>query len=142
MREVPVNLLAILIAGAVNMVIGFLWYSPMLFGKSWIKLSKISMEDMKKGQREMQKLYGLSFLVSLLAAFVLLHFITYAGEYYNQFGISLGVTSAIWTWLGFIMPVQLTDWIFQKKPFKLFLINTGYQLAAVLGMGIVLSMWK
>ena len=37
--------------------------------------------------------------------------------------------------------VQLTDALFGKKPFKLYLINTGYQLACFLAMGAILAVW-
>lgn len=54
----------------------------------------------------------------------------------------IGITSAFWMWLGFIMPVQATDVLFSKKPFKLFAINTCYQLASLLGMGIVIGLLR
>ncbi len=46
-----VNLLAVLGAAVLNMVLGALWYSPMLFGSSWMKemkTNKKEMEEMKK----------------------------------------------------------------------------------------------
>lgn len=44
-------------------------------------------------------------------------------------------------WLGFVMPVQVTTTIFSdKKNWKLFAIDTGYQLVSLLGMGLVLGM--
>jgi hypothetical protein len=42
-------------------------------------------------------------------------------------------------WLGFVATVQLTDTLFGRKPFKLFLINTGYQLTCYLVMGAILA---
>jgi hypothetical protein len=44
-------------------------------------------------------------------------------------------------WLGFVMIVQLTDKLFGKRPMKLFLINTGYQLVCYLAMGTILGKW-
>lgn len=43
-----VNLVAVLVAGVVDMVIGALWYSPVLFAKSWMRLIGKKEEDMKK----------------------------------------------------------------------------------------------
>jgi len=44
-------------------------------------------------------------------------------------------------WLAFVMTVQLTDKLFTNRPTKLFLINTGYQLACYLAMGAILGKW-
>jgi hypothetical protein len=49
------NLLAILVAGVSTMVVGFLWYSPLLFAKPWVREmgydlnDKAKMEEMRKG---------------------------------------------------------------------------------------------
>ena len=42
-------------------------------------------------------------------------------------------------WLAFVMTVQLTDKLLTNRPMKLFLINTGYQLACYLVMGAILG---
>jgi hypothetical protein len=44
-------------------------------------------------------------------------------------------------WAAFVMTVQLTDKLFTNKPWNLFLINTGYQLACYLAMGAILGKW-
>lgn len=38
------------------------------------------------------------------------------------------------------MPVQLTEQIFGDKKWKLFGINTGYQLVAVAAMAVVIAL--
>ena len=69
-----VNLWAVLGAAAATMVIGFLWYSPFLFGRPWMVLMGND-PNHKAKIAEMQKkagpLYGISMLASLLAALVL-----------------------------------------------------------------------
>jgi len=40
-----------------------------------------------------------------------------------------------------VSTVQLTDALFNKKPFKLYAINTGYQLVCYLVMGTILAAW-
>lgn len=139
MPVIPVNWLAILVAAVISMVIGFLWYSPSLFGNQWIKLSGFTKEKMKGST--MGKIYGISFVVSLVTAFILTHALVFAGSFLGTKGVNLGLMTGFWNWLGFIMPVQLTGWLFERKPFNLFLINTGYQLASLVGMGIVLALW-
>lgn len=122
-----INLLAVLLAAVASMVVGFAWYSPMLFGKPWMKLMGIKSADMKSAQKKMMPMYGLSFLGALLMAFVL-----------SQFGATL--MTAFWAWVGFVMPVQMTDVIFGSKKWMLFAINTGYQLTSLIVMGVVLGL--
>jgi hypothetical protein len=125
------------------MVLGFLWYSPVLFAKPWMKLMGLTQDNLQKAQKEMGKLYGLSFVLSLFTAFVLSHVMTMSVAYFNYPLLSTGLTSAFWMWLGFVLPVQTTGVIFGKEKrsdqWQLLAINTGYQLASLLLMGVVLA---
>lgn len=140
--NVEVNYVAILVAGVASMVVGFLWYGPMLFSKAWMKEMGKKEEDFKADQSQMGKTYGISFILSLLTAYILSHVMTFSENFYGYTPITTGLSSAFSMWLGFIMPVQATDWLFGGKSFKLFTINTGYQLASILAMGLVLGLMR
>ncbi|PYY12158.1 MAG: hypothetical protein DMG69_02135 [Acidobacteria bacterium] len=45
-------------------------------------------------------------------------------------------------WLGFVTTIQLTTALFEKKPTKRYLINTGYQLVCYAVMGAILAVWQ
>lgn len=137
--NIDVNYLAVLLAAVASMIVGFLWYSQMLFGKPWMKLMGYNETDLKAQQKKMGMYYGLSFVLSLIMAYVLFHVMTMAMNFYRYTPIQTGLTSAFWIWFGFIMPVQATGEIFGGKKWNLFAINTGYQLVALLVMGIVLG---
>ncbi len=138
--EVQVNFLAILLAGIVSMAVGFFWYSPMVLGKPWMKLKGYTADSLKKAQKEMGKLYGVSFVVSLITAYVLSHVMTLSVAFFHYGKLETGLITAFWMWLGFMMPVQLTATIFGDKKWKLLAIDSGYQLASVLLMGVVLGL--
>ena len=135
-----VNLWAVLGSAAATMVIGFLWYSPFLFAKPWMLAMGYDPADKAK-VAEMQKSagpkYGISFLASLLSAFVLGKIIYNLAISTPLYGMKVGFA----VWLAFVMTVQLTDKLFTNRPLKLFLINTGYQLACYLAMGAILGKW-
>jgi hypothetical protein len=135
---VEVNYISVLVAAVVSMALGFLWYGPLL-GKPWMKEKGLTAEKLKNEQKQMGMYYGLSFLVSLVTAYVLFHIMALSMAYFNLPKLQTGLTSAFWVWLGFMMPVQLTATIFGGKNWKLFGIDTGYQLVSVLGMGAVLG---
>lgn len=140
MREVPINYVMILVSGVVYMAIGLVWYSTFLFEKQWMKLSGMTKEKMEKGKKDLPKTMITSFITALIMAYCLRYSVVYGGAYTGLSGVPLGLMTGFFTWLGFMMPVQLMDVLFEKRPFPLFLINTGYQLVVVLAMGVVLSL--
>lgn len=137
--NIEVNYLTVLAAAVVSMGVGFLWYSPLLFGKTWAKLKGYTSESLKAEQKKMGPYYGLSFLVALVTAYVLTHVIALSQNFYGYTPMMTGLTSAFWSWLGFVMPVQATGTIFGDKKWNLLFIDTGYQLVSLLGMGLVIG---
>ncbi|MBI4137550.1 DUF1761 domain-containing protein [Candidatus Roizmanbacteria bacterium] len=142
MQEVPVNIWAVVAAGIASMAIGYAWYAPFLFGKQWQKLMGITVKDMEKGKQEMPRLMIIAFIATLVSAYVLRHVTVFSEAFYGMDWVTTGVMSGFWMWLGFIAPVQLTDWIYGGKKFQLFMINTGYQLASMLVMGAIVGGWS
>ena len=128
--------IATVVAALVNMVIGMLWYSPLLFGKLWMKASGKEEKDMKKGSG-MGKVYAMAFVGSFIMAFVLSRFIAISSAKTIQDGALVG----FWAWLGFIIPVSLSGYLFEGKSRNLTLINGGYYLVVLMVMGAILSFW-
>lgn len=138
--DLSVNYAAVFAAMVVSMVVGFVWYSPAVLGKPWMKLRGFTDASLKKAQKEMGPLYGVSALVALVTAYMLSHVMGLSEAYYHYPHLTTGITSAFFMWLGFVMPVQVTAIIFGDKKWGLFAIDTGYQLASILSMGIVLGL--
>lgn len=135
-----INYLAILVAAVASMGLGFLWYSPLILGKQWMKEKGYTTDSLKKDQKDMSKLYGLSFVVSLITAYVLSHVMALSQAFYGNPDLMTGLMTAFWSWFGFMMPVQITATIFGSKNWKLFGIDTGYQLVSILAVGTVLAL--
>jgi surface polysaccharide O-acyltransferase-like enzyme len=140
MQFMGVNLLSVLVAAIATMILGFLWYSPFLFAKPWTLAmgydlnDKAKMDEMRKGAG---KLYGITFVASLLSAVVLAKVIDVTTVNSALYGMKIGFA----VWLGFVTTVQLTSTLFKKRPIKLYLIDTGYQLVCYLVMGAILAKW-
>ncbi len=135
------NWLAILVAAISTMVVGLLWYSPLLFAKPWIREMGYDPND-KAGKEEMRKgagrAYTGSFAASLISAFTLaliLHGL-------RAEDLHFGLMVSFHVWLGFVATVQFTGALFAKQSMKVFGINTGYQLVCYLVMGAILTAWK
>lgn len=139
MVSVPINYLAILVVAIINMVLGFLWYGA-LFGKTWMALMGATPEQMEAGKAKM-KSEGWKYYGVLLMAYVLWHSITFAASYLDITGISAGLMAGVWSWLGFVVPVTLSSVLWEGKSWKLWLLNNGYYLVALLVMGSILAAW-
>jgi hypothetical protein len=135
------NLLAILVAAISTMIVGFVWYSPILFAKPWMREMGYDPNDKARVQ-EMQKSAGPaylgSFAASLVSAFVLAMFL----HAIHLETLPLALLVGTHVWLGFVATVQLTGVLFMKQSMKLFAINTGYQLVCYLAMAAILSVWR
>ena len=139
MESVDINWLALVAAVVVNMVVGFVWYSPALFAKQWAKLTGRKMEEMGDGTKG----YILTTVGAFVQAFILLHFVTYAANFYPDYGdVSVGLITAAWAWLGFVLVPQGVNMVFANTRKKLLAINTGYFLVVLLINGVLLSVWK
>lgn len=138
--QVPVNYLAILLCGISSMIIGFLWYGP-LFGKEWMKLAGFTSEKMAKAKKSMTQIYTLMFILSLIMAWILFHFIWYAAP--ANFTLFISVKVAVYAWI-FIAAASLTKFLFSssREPLKLLFIETGYHLTSLIAMGIIIFLLK
>ena len=65
MHFMGVNLWAVLVSGLATMVVGFVWYSPLLFARPWTILMGYDPDDKAK-LAEMQKSAGPSYMLSLI----------------------------------------------------------------------------
>ena len=68
-----VNWIAVLLCAVSSLVLGGSWYSPMLFAKPWQRAAGLSDEAAKSGNMAM--IFGLTFLLSLIAATVFAMFL-------------------------------------------------------------------
>lgn len=134
MISLNIEWLPTIIGAVLAMVLGFLWYSPFLFGKTWMKLSGITQKDMEDAKKKgMQVVY----LVSTLASIIMAALYGVLLNSLEVVSLSGAVFLAILIWLGFIATTMITSVLYDKKPFKLFLINSGYQLASLVVIAII-----
>jgi hypothetical protein len=146
--ELAINLWAVLACAVLGIVLGTLWYGP-VFGKLWMKETGITPEaaaafraDPKKMRGMMAKSYGLTIVSSFIMAFVLAHVFAFASAFTGMSGVMGGLSAGFWSWLGFVLPVSLNPVLWDGKSWKYFFITSGYYLAILLVMGVVLGAWQ
>ncbi|MGE0772608.1 MAG: DUF1761 domain-containing protein [Cyclobacteriaceae bacterium] len=128
------NIWAILVAAVSTFLIGGLWYSPAVFGKAWMKENGFTEESLKGGN--MAKIFGLAFFLGLIAAINLAMFIGPDAD------VSFGAFAGFAAGFGWVATFVGTHYLFERKSFKLFLINAGYSVVALTVMGIIIGAWK
>ena len=134
MQEITINWLALIWAIAAKVVLGALWYSPIAFAAPWPRLAGITQEQMKTA---LPKALPVDLVSAILMAFVLVHVVRYAGAH----GIAQGAAVGFFNWLGFVAATHITAVFWERRPFALFAINSGYQLVSLLIMGANLATW-
>lgn len=134
MAQFPINWWALLAAVVARMVLGGIWYSPLLFLNRWLALTGRSHADMNS---RMPMLLLVDLVSSLVMAFVLVHAVHYAGAVNWMQGAAVG----FFNWLGFVATVTLGITLYERKPFALFVITNGWQLISLLLMGAILAVW-
>jgi hypothetical protein len=126
-----VNIWAVIAAAAASFLLGGIWYSPMLFLHRWNKAMNRTPED----DGHPAKVFGLSFLFALLAAYV--------------FAVLLGpnpVFAEAWkagllVGLGFVGMSFGINYQFANRPFAALLIDGGYHTLQFVVFGLVLGAW-
>ncbi len=133
-----INYGAMFVAAIVSMVIGGLWFSPILFGNLWMRLSGITQKQIDEAKKNgMTMPYIGTFIALLVMNYVLAHFIDYVGAT----TLSAGAQAGFWLWLGFIAPIKLEIVFWEGKPFGLYVLNVAHYLVALLVSGMILAVW-
>jgi hypothetical protein len=134
-----INIWPILVATVVSFGIGALWYSPILLGKQWMALTKLTDADMLAArERGVWK----SYLVHLVASFVSFCVLAFIIAAVN---VASGIDGAFFgflVWLGFTLPLHISHLLWQKAPFKLILIDTAQILIGLVIGGAIIGAWK
>jgi hypothetical protein len=129
------NWFAVIVAALSNFLIGGLWYSPILFGKVWMKENGFSENDLKKGN--MPKIFGLTFLFSILMAFNLAMFLNDTNT-----TTSWGAIAGFLAGFGWVAMSIFTIGQFERKSTKYMLIHGGYVTISFVVMGLIIGLWR
>jgi hypothetical protein len=132
---IDINLFAVAGAAVAAMVVGWLWFG-VIFRKPWTRLAELDARPAAKDYVQ----YPVALVVNLVGAFVLAY-IASASQIANQVSLlESALYSAVFVWLAFSAGRALITTTFESRSAKLFLINTGHDLAVVLTMALVIGL--
>ncbi len=130
-----INYFAVLAAALSTFILGGLWYSPVLFGKAWMRANDFSEEDLQKFSKA--RMFGWSFLFSLVMALNLAMFL--AGPETN---ITWGMAAGLLAGLGWVAMAIAIVGVFENRRWSYILINGGYMTVAFTLMGAIIGVWR
>lgn len=157
-----INFVSVIVAALTTLLVGMLWYSEKMFGKIWMKEAGLIEEDLKKGN--MLKIFGLTFLFSILLAFIMqvlvIHqfgamgmiggdetkalpsYIAFMADYGTAFRtFKHGSIHGFMTGVFLALPIIAINGLFERKSWKYILIHAGYWIVTLTVMGAIICGW-
>jgi hypothetical protein len=159
------NFYAILVSAFSSLVVGFIWYNPKVFGTIWMNETGMTEEKAQKGN--MLKIFGLTFVYSLMLAFIMsalvVHqfgalgmiggpdFIATAKPSYAAFMADYGdnfrtfkhgALHGFMSGLFLGLPIIAINSLFEQKSWKYIAITAGYWTVIMTIMGAIICGWK
>ncbi|MEM6585302.1 MAG: DUF1761 domain-containing protein [Pseudomonadota bacterium] len=120
-------LVPVLAGAAAFFVVGMIWYGG-LFGKAWQKAAGITDEQAESGN--MALIFGLCFVFEILIAAVLWHLLARTSPAPHVI-----MMMAVGFAGGVMIPAMAINYLFQRKPLSLFIIDGGHFLFGMAAMG-------
>src|SRR3989441_6218811 len=126
MPTANVNLLAVLVAAVLTIVLGAVWYSPVLFAKQWMHAHGYTPEKVEEMKRRGGvRAYAGSFLCYLVMAYVVGLLVSYT----QATGVVQGVWLGVLAWRGVAGAPRLPRDTFSGKPVAGWGLDAGGQRA-------------
>ncbi len=135
MNSFHINHWAVLTCAVSNLLLGAIWYSPLLFYKGWAKENNLTDEDIKKINPA--KVYGLTLLLSLIMSYNLAFFL---GD--EKTDMAWGTAAGFLTGFGFSALIFTVIALFEQRSMKYILINGGYITIYYTLIGFILGAWR
>ena len=143
LNGLQINVVAVLVATVAIFILGFVWYT-VLFMKAWTKEMGYD-PNMRPDRKALIKGMTISLIGNFLFAWVFAFYL--AGWRLlpggpAEFGtLAFALNSALSAWIGFFLPINLSRVAWEKHSWKLFFINSGYNLVSIGVIALILAFW-
>ncbi|NVO18728.1 MAG: DUF1761 domain-containing protein [Bacteroidetes bacterium] len=130
-----INWLAVVVATIAFFALGALWYSPVLFVKTWMKELNITKEDTKKAS--MAKILPLTLILTFIMVTNLAFFISDP-----KITVGQGALYGFLTGFGWVGLAMILTSLYELKGWRYMFINAGYMAVGFTLSGVILAAWK
>lgn len=135
MENIQINHIAVFVCAVMSLVIGALWWSPLLFAKSWQHENGLSDEQLAKANPV--KNFGISFLLAWIMSYNLAFFLG-APDTTWQWGLAAGLLTGV----GWVAAMFIVIALFEMRSLKYIAINVGYIIVYFAVIGFILGIWR
>jgi len=130
-----INWLAVVAAALSTFVIGGLWYSPILFGRVWLRANGFTDTQVKNFHKA--RAFGGAFFLALVMSANLAMFLADSKTTFLWGSIAGALAGIGWVAAGFAVVA-----LFENRSWPYILVNGGYQIMAFVSMGAILGAWR
>lgn len=134
MENFYINHIAVFVCAVMSLVIGAVWWSPLLFAKPWQREAGLSDEQIANANHA--KTFGLSFLLAWIMSYNLAFFLG-ASDTTWAWGVVAGLLTSVWV-VGMFIVIAL----FERRSWKYMAINCGYIIVYFAMIGFILGIWR
>ena len=135
MENLHINHLAVFACALLSLAIGALWYSPLLFFKSWQKETGLSDEQIAKANP--LKTYSVTLFLAWIISYNLAFFLGDSKTTW-RWGLAAGLLAGV----GWAVTMFVIISLFEQRSLKYMLINCGYITVYFSLIGFVLGIWR
>jgi len=130
-----INYFAVLAAALSTFVLGGLWYSPMLFGKAWMRVNNFSDVDVAAFSKA--RMFGWAFVFAIVMSLNLAMFLAAPGT-----NVTWGMAAGGLAGFGWVALAVAIIGVFENRSWSYIAINGGYMIVAFVVMGAILGAWR
>ncbi len=135
MEQFYINHWAVITCAIANLLVGAVWYSPLLFYKAWMKENNFTEEDIKKVNP--LKTYGITLILSLIISYNMAFFL---GD--DKTDMMWGTAAGFLAGFGFSALIFTVVGLFEQRSWKYIFINAGYITLYFTLIGFILGTWR
>lgn len=135
MENFYINHIAVLVCAVMSLVLGGLWWSPLLFANAWKKENGLTDEQL--AQSNPLKTFGLTFLLAWMMSYNLAFFLGAPGTTW-QWGVIAGLLAGV----GWVVAMFIVIALFEQRSWRYLAINCGYIAVYFAVIGFILGVWR
>ena len=133
-----VNYLAVVVAAVVVFILGWLWYSPLLFYKPWMRARGLDPAAAMSGAKMPAGKLVVELLRCIVLAFIVAHLVSALGVV-GWFG---AVHLGLFLWIGFPVVLLTGSVLWENVAVKVAAIHAGDWLVKLLVIPLIVTLWR
>jgi hypothetical protein len=122
----------------VGFLLGWLWYSPLMFSKAWVDEMQISAQALANCKGKMGQVTAVAFLFTLLSTFGL----AVLFDAHNTAGAVKGAEFGAFVGAIVVGSRMLNSAVWENRSTRLLRINVGHEIVLFEVQGALLGLWR